>query len=91
MRIKISKVANDLNVGVNTVVEFLRRHDVDVENNPNARIDDSSLELLKNEFNNDKTLKKEADGQTDGRRKPKKDNLASSEMSGAVPPRVYRG
>ena len=62
MRIKISKVANDLNVGVNTVVEFLRRHDVDVENNPNAIIDDSSLELLKNEFNNDKTLKKEAPG-----------------------------
>ncbi len=25
MRIKISKVANDLNVGVNTVVEFLRQ------------------------------------------------------------------
>lgn len=87
MRIKISKVANDLNVGVNTVVEFLQRHDVDVENNPNARIDDSSLELLKNEFNNDKTLKKEADG----RRKPKKDNPATSEMSGALPPRVYRG
>jgi len=84
MRIKISKVANDLNVGVNTVVEFLRRHDVDVENNPNARIDDSSLELLKNEFNNDKTLKKEADGQTDGRRKPKKDNPATSEMSGGT-------
>lgn len=76
MRIKISKVVKDLNVGLNTVVEFLRKHDIDVDTNPNSRIDESAFEMLKREFSNDKTLKIEANGQTDGRRKPKKENTA---------------
>jgi len=46
MPTKISKVAKDLNVGVNTAVEFLRKHNVEVEDNPNARIDDAAVEML---------------------------------------------
>ena len=47
MRTKISKVAKDLNVGVATAVEFLRKNNIDVEEgNINARIDDAAVELL---------------------------------------------
>ncbi len=42
---KISKVAKDLNVGGGTVVELLQENDIDVYNNPNARIDYKAVDL----------------------------------------------
>ncbi|MCM1153413.1 MAG: translation initiation factor IF-2 [Muribaculum sp.] len=60
MRKKISKVAKDLNVGVNTAVEFLRKHNINVDDGPNARIDEDAEALLTKEFNKDKSLKAES-------------------------------
>ena len=57
MPTKISKVARDLNVGVNTAVEFLRKHNINVDSNPNARIDDAAVELLRKEYVKDKDSK----------------------------------
>ena len=64
MRIKISKVAKDLNVGVNTAVEFLRKHNIEIEENPgpNTRIDQSAVELLTKEFSSDRDVKSLSDG-----------------------------
>ncbi len=56
-RIKISKVARDLNVALPTVVEFLRGKDISVDDNPNARIEEEIAELLINEFKSDKDQK----------------------------------
>lgn len=71
MRTKISKVANDLNVGVNTVVEFLRKHNIEIDNNPNARIDEDAVELLRKEFSNDKAVKAKVDSRINERRTDK--------------------
>lgn len=71
MRTKISKVANDLNVGVNTVVEFLRKHHIEIDNNPNARIDEDAVELLRKEFSNDKAVKAKVDIRINERRTDK--------------------
>lgn len=68
MRTKISKVAIDLNVGVNTVVEFLRKHNIEVDSNPNARIDEKAVELLRKEFSNDKAVKAKVEGKINERR-----------------------
>ena len=68
MRTKISKVANDLNVGVNTVVEFLRKHNIEVDSNPNARIDESAVELLRKEFSHDQAVKAKVEGKINERR-----------------------
>ena len=68
MRTKISKVANDLNVGVNTVVEFLRKHNIEVDSNPNARIDEAAVELLRKEFSHDKAVKAKVEGKLNERR-----------------------
>ena len=84
MRIKISKVAKDLNVGVGTVAEFLRKHDIDVDNNPNSRIDESAVELLTREFSGDKADKIISDTRTNSRREGKKKNPAD-EVPTAVP------
>lgn len=74
MRTKISKVAKDLNVGVSTAVEFLRKHNIDVEEgNINARIDDAAVELLTREFSNDKVAKTEARHISTSRREESKD------------------
>ncbi len=54
---KISKVAKDLNVALPTVVEFLRKKNITVDDNPNARIEEDVYELLVHEFKNDKDLK----------------------------------
>ena len=73
MRTKISKVAKDLNVGVNTAVDFLRKHNVEVdEGNPNARIDSDAVDLLTREFSKDKEFKTQVDGKRPPK-SPKKD------------------
>ena len=75
MRTKISKVAKDLNVGVNTAVDFLRKHNVEVdEGNPNARIDSDAVDLLTREFSKDKEFKTQVDGKRPPK-SPKKDRL----------------
>lgn len=57
MRKKISQIVKDLNVGLNTAVEFLKKHNIEVENNPNARIDGDAVALLEKEFSKDKDIK----------------------------------
>ena len=73
MRTKISKIAKDLNVGVGTVVDFLRKHNIEVENNPNARVDDSAVSLLMSEFSSDKADKIKVDGNIQKRKDAKKE------------------
>ena len=72
MPTKISKVAKDLNVGVNTAVEFLRKHNIEVEDNPNARINDAAVELLVKEYSKDKDFKAQLDKYTNTRKEEKK-------------------
>lgn len=51
---KISKVAKNLNVSVSTVIEFLQKKGINVEDNPNSRIEDDVVDLLMNAFKSDK-------------------------------------
>ena len=54
MPIKLIQVQRKLNVGINTVVEFLRKKGCEVEdNNPNTRIGDEQYALLVKEFGKD--------------------------------------
>ena len=69
--IKIGKLAKELNVGVQTAVEFLKKRNIEVESNPNARIDDAAAELLKKEFSRDKNVKEASDNFTSARQERK--------------------
>ena len=69
--IKISKIAKELNVGVQTAVEFLRKRNIEVESNPNARIDDTAAELLMKEFSRDRNVKEASDNFTSARQERK--------------------
>ena len=57
MTIRLNKVTRDLNVGITTAVEFLQKKGFVVEANPNTKITDEQVELLKKEFSTDKDLK----------------------------------
>lgn len=88
MRIKISKIAKDLNVGVGTVVDFLAKHNIIVENNPNARVDEKAEALLMTEFSSDKADKSLVDNTIDKRKADRKEKAdrrsAGGSASGSV-------
>ena len=73
MRQKISKLAKELNVGVNTAVEFLRKHGVEVDDNPNARVDEKAVAMLQKEFSKDASVKASIDMQREEKRAAAKD------------------
>ena len=54
---KISKVAKDLNISAPTVIEFLQSKGINIDMNPNARIDESAYGLLMGEYSSDKAEK----------------------------------
>ena len=58
---KISKVAKDLNVSLPTVIEFLRKKDISIDENPNTRIEEDIVDMLTREFKSDKDLKTRSD------------------------------
>lgn len=81
MPIKISKVANDLNVGIPTLVEFLQKHNQEVGDpgNLNLRISDEQHEMLVRAFKNDKDLKSKSERYASERQKDKVKNKTSQE------------
>ncbi len=50
MSVRLIQVSKDLNVGINSLVEFLQKEGVDVKSNPNAKIDSEKHEMLIKEF-----------------------------------------
>ncbi|MDE6317781.1 MAG: translation initiation factor IF-2 N-terminal domain-containing protein, partial [Muribaculaceae bacterium] len=52
-RTRISKIAKDLNIAVSTAVEFLRKKNIEIDSNPNTRIEDNIVDLLIDEFDTD--------------------------------------
>ncbi len=85
MRTKISKVAKDLNVGVGTAAEFLRKHNIDVDNNPNSRIDDDAVALLTKEFSNDRDDKAKSIDRTNSRREGRKKSSGEEPVAATMP------
>lgn len=57
---RLAKVAKEINVGVQTVLEFLNKNGFLIDNNPNAKIDEEAYNALLEEFHLDKTEKQES-------------------------------
>ncbi len=54
---RLSKVAREFNIGLTTIVDFLNKKGISVDNNPNAKISPEAYELLFQEFQSEKNLK----------------------------------
>ncbi len=88
MAIKISKVIKDLNVGRQTIEEFLHKKGIEISANINARIEDDVYEMLVKEFKPDMDLKNKSDKMANERQKEKaKQNAAkeSHEIKTVIP------
>ena len=60
--IRLNKVARDLNVGIQTLIDFLQKNGyADETFTPNTQITDDQYALLQKEFNADKSVKEGAD------------------------------
>ncbi len=70
-RVKISKAAKDFNLGLPTVIEFLSKKGIEIEDNPNARIDEDVYNILLKEFAPDRELKTKSEKQITERQKEK--------------------
>jgi len=57
---RLSRVAKECNVGIQTIVDFLHRKGFDIENSPNAKIPPEALILVMKEYQNDQAAKREA-------------------------------
>ena len=66
---KISKLAKDLNVALPTVIEFLRKNNIEIDENPNTRVEDDIAEMLNNEFNKDRLLKTKSEKEASARQR----------------------
>ncbi len=60
-RTKISKIARDFNVALPTLIDFLRKKGITIEDNPNARVDDSVLDIIVKEYQTDRVQKTKSD------------------------------
>ena len=79
MAIKISKVIKDLNVGRQTIEEFLHKKGITIDASINARIQDDVYEMLVKEFKPDMDLKSKSEKMASERQKEKAKHSATKE------------
>ena len=58
--IRISKIMKDFNIGLGTLVEFLKKKGIDVEANPGAKISADAFALVEKEFSKEQLIKEQS-------------------------------
>ena len=58
---RLLKIAKELNVGIDTLVEHLQQNDIEVEARPNAKVSAEGYELLLKKYSSDKLVKEESE------------------------------
>ncbi|PWH85137.1 translation initiation factor IF-2 [Brumimicrobium oceani] len=76
---RLSKVARELNVGIATLVEFLKTKEIEIDSSPNTKLDPEHYEILSVKFADDQTLKEEAEKKAVKREKRKTVSLKTKE------------
>ena len=78
MRKKISQVATDLNVGVQSIRDFLQAKNIEVDSGPNARIAEEAYNMLLEKFKPDMVQKKKSEDFTSKQQERKANSKARS-------------
>jgi translation initiation factor IF-2 len=58
---RLSKLARELNVGIQTIIEFMHKKGFDIDTNPNTKVPEEICHLLEKEFKSDINLKRESE------------------------------
>ena len=61
MKIRLNKVQEELNIGLNTIVEFLQKKGIDIKEDLNAVVPEKGYLLLREAFSTDKNARLESD------------------------------
>jgi translation initiation factor IF-2 len=59
--LRLSKLAREFNVGITTIVDFLKRKGHEIESNPNTKVAPELYDLLSKEYSSDINAKKESE------------------------------
>ena len=59
--IRLSKLTKQFNIGLQTLVDFLKEQGAEVEMNPNAKISDSYLPAIESKFGDEQKLKQDSE------------------------------
>lgn len=79
--IRISKVLSELNIGLDTAIDFLASQKQEVEHNRNAKIDQGQYEMLTQQFATDKSSKDKAETLIQQKREEKEAIQAERELT----------
>ncbi|PCI99903.1 MAG: translation initiation factor IF-2 [Flavobacteriales bacterium] len=79
---RLSKVAREFNVGIQTLIEFLASKDIKVESNPNTKIDAEIYSVLKAEFQSEISAREESEKVSIG---TEKETITLAQVQGIVP------
>ena len=58
--IRIGKVLKEFNIGMGTLVEFLRKKGIDIDSNPGAKLSGEQYALVAKEFKKEQIVKEES-------------------------------
>lgn len=58
--VRLSKVAKEFNIGIATIVDFLNDNGIEVDSNPNTKLDHEKYALIRDEFADEKELKEKS-------------------------------
>ena len=59
--LRLSKLAREFNVGITTIVDFLKKKGHEIESNPNTKVAPALYDLLLKEYSSDINAKKESE------------------------------
>ena len=74
--IRLSKLAREFNVGINTIVESLHKKGFEINSNPNTKVSAEAVQLLEKEYKVDISLKKESEKISLKSHRPKKEVIS---------------
>jgi translation initiation factor IF-2 len=58
---RLSKVARDFNLGLSTIVDYLKKKGHDISLNPNTKVSEEQYNLLLKEYSSEISVKKESE------------------------------
>ncbi len=82
---RLSKIAREFNVGIQTIIEFLGSKDIAVENNPNTKIDAETFSILQAEFQSEISAREESHKVSIG---TEKETITLEQIQEVVPEKV---
>ena len=85
MKIRLNKVQKELNIGLNTIVEFLQKKGFEIKEDPNAVVPEEGYNLLMEAFSADKSVRMQSEIFTKERQNKDKSKVSQNDTKSEEP------